>query len=86
MGPPSPTATATQEQLPWGGTSRSQEYCQETVATAEWLVTTKKCHGAGVMVRRPLYFVCAQNMWAHILESQYMISFRLDKIRYIFSF
>lgn len=45
---------------------------------------TRKCHSAGVTGRRPLYFFCAQNPWANILESQYRISFRSDDITFFF--
>lgn len=53
-----------------GTTTRSQEYCQEAVASSKWLVTTKKCHSAGVMVRRPLYFIYVQDTWARNFVSQ----------------
>lgn len=59
---------------------RSQEYCQEAVATSEWSVTTKKCHVAGVTVRRPFYFTCAQNMRARILESHHRISSGIEQL------
>lgn len=65
-------------QLPLGAIARSQEHCQEAMATSEWSVTTKKCHTAGIMVRSPLYFNCAQNMWANILERQFEISSRIN--------
>lgn len=37
-------------------------------------VTTKKCHNAEETRRSPLYFICAQNMWANILGSRDRIS------------
>lgn len=46
-----------------------QEHCQEAVATSDWSVTTKKCHPAGVVLRRPPRHR-AQNMWANTPESQ----------------
>lgn len=64
--------------LPLEAVARSQEHRQEATATSEWSVTTKKCHAAGIMVRRGLYFTCAQSMWANLLERQLGISSRTD--------
>lgn len=73
-----PTGRARQVWLPLEAVARSQEHRQEATATSEWSVTTKKCHAAGIMVRRGLYFTCAQSMWANLLERQLGISSRTD--------
>lgn len=77
-GPLCLTGRARRVRLPLGAIARSQEHCREAMATSEWSVTTKKCHTAGIMVRRPLYFKCAQNMWANLLERQFRISSTTD--------
>ena len=77
-GHPLPWRGHRQERLPWEDTARPQGDGQGVVVMCEWPVTTVKCYSAGVMGRWPLYFFCAQNLWANILESQYSISFRSD--------
>lgn len=52
--------------FPWGAVTKSQGYGQEAVATSEWSVTTKKCHKAEVMVRRPLLHLCPEDVGKHL--------------------